>query len=52
MKKLKHRYILWKDWKKYNNFGWLYKLFVLLGWTRSPTFESWVIYDFGDKNKK
>lgn len=41
MRKLIARFRKWKDWKRYNNMPWHYKLFVLLGICHSPTFEAW-----------
>lgn len=31
----------WKAWKRHNTNNPIYKLFVLFGWSHSPTFEIW-----------
>lgn len=38
-KKIKERYPRWKKWASWNLNGPLYKILVLLGIVKSPTFE-------------
>lgn len=37
--KLPTRYGIWKEWQRDYRFPWLYKMLVLIGLKRSPTFE-------------
>lgn len=41
MKKLFNHIVRWNSWRKYNTNAWLYKILVLLGICRSPTFMYW-----------
>ncbi len=35
------RFKLWKRWAEYSGNTWFYKVAVLMGWIKSPTFETY-----------
>lgn len=49
MKKLIEHVKVWNHWRKHNMNSWLYKLGVLFGFVKSPTFFIEFIFEDYDK---
>ena len=46
IKKLKHRYWRWKEWRRYSRWNWFAKVLVLIGLKKSTWFDSFMINPF------
>lgn len=38
------RFKLWNEWRKHNKDGPLHHFLVLIGFTKSPSFNEWIIF--------